>query len=252
MLSKSQIRTLTSLQQKKFRKDLGLFIVEGLKSVSEFLQSNYQVEQVIGLPEMLTKVGNLPQNIKCFEASGNDMQRISALTNHAGILAVVSIPPARSEGDLIMKGRFTMILDEVQDPGNLGTIIRTADWFGFERIICSQGTVDVYNPKTVQASMGSLSRIQVYYMDLSRLLARKEVPVYAAVLDGQSIYETDFGKEGVILLGNEGKGISEEVLSYLDVPVTIPKVGGAESLNVALSAALFFAELARKPGWKGA
>lgn len=246
MLSKSQIRTLTSLQQKKFRKELGLFLVEGLKSVSEFLSSTYQVQQIFGLPEMLTKVGKLPQNIKCFEASDQDMQRISALTNHAGILAVVQIPASKQASQVDLKDRFTIVLDEVQDPGNLGTIIRTADWFGFKRIICSPGTVDVYNPKTVQATMGSLSRVEVQYVSIPQLLERKEVPVYAAVLDGQPLYEMDFGHEGVVLLGNEGKGISAEALRYMDTAVTIPKVGGAESLNVAISAALFFAELVRK------
>ena len=250
MLSKSQIRLLTSLQHKKFRKQIGLFIVEGLKSVSEFLQSSYQVQQVVGLPDMLAKLGKIPHNIKSFEASEADMQRISALTTQAGVLAVVSIPEEKPLDNLILKNRFTMVLDDVQDPGNLGTIIRTADWFGFKRIVCSIGTVDAYNPKTVQASMGSLARVRVHYMTLEPLLSRKDVPVYGAVLNGNSLYKTTFGTEGVVVLGNEGKGISKEVMECISVPVTIPKVGGAESLNVALSAALFFAEIARKPDWK--
>src|SRR5690606_34504422 len=134
------------------------------------------------------------------------------------------------------------VLDDVQDPGNMGTIIRTADWFGFQHLICSVGSVDVFNPKTIQATMGSLSRVKIHYMDLQKLFSTIDIPVFGALLDGKSIYSCDFGGEGFIVLGNEGKGISEEVIGYIDRPVTIPRVGQTESLNVAISAALFCAE----------
>src|SRR5690606_12322972 len=130
--------------------------------------------------------------------------------------------------------------------GNLGTIIRTADWFGLKRVICSVGSVDAYNPKTVQASMGSLARMEVHYTDLAKLTAHSPVPVFGAVLDGAPIYHTDFGQHGLVVLGNEGNGIGPDVLPHITQRVTMPRVGHAESLNVAISAALFCAELARR------
>jgi len=145
----------------------------------------------------------------------------------------------------MLRGTFHLILDDIQDPGNLGTIIRTADWFGFHRIICSAGSVDAYNPKVVQASMGSLARMQVYYTDVTALTRKAPVPVFGAMLNGTPIYETDFGHEGLIVLGNEGNGISASVLSHIQQAVTIPRIGNAESLNVAISAALFCTEIAR-------
>src|SRR5690606_36285830 len=129
----------------------------------------------------------------------------------------------------------------IQDPGNLGTIIRTAEWFGLKHVICSIGTVDAYNPKTVQASMGSLARMQIHYTDIVKLVAYSPIPVFGAVLDGNSIYDTDFGEQGLVVLGNEGNGIGPAVLPHITQHITIPRICQAESLNVAISAALFCA-----------
>lgn len=245
MLSKLQIRTITSLQHKKFRREHGLFIVEGIKSVTEFIQSDYTVEQIFYTPQVAAKLIKIPQNIKSTAISEQELHRISALKTPQGVLALVAIPPDIPFDRQLLRNTFHLVLDDIQDPGNLGTIIRTAEWFGFSRLLCSVGSVDAYNPKVVQASMGSLARIQVYYTDIAGLTAEVPVPVFGAVLDGVPLYQTGFGAEGLIVLGNEGNGISPAVLANIRHPVTIPRVGRAESLNVAVSAALFCAELAR-------
>lgn len=244
MLSKSQIRFISALKQKKFRKEYGAFVVEGAKSVREFIDSDYSVQSVFYTPETLTKMGKIPQNIESFEISNDELKKISNLTTPQGVLAVVSIPDVLSTTKT--EEGFALVLDDVQDPGNLGTIIRTADWFGMKNIICSVGSVDAYNPKTVQASMGSLSRMHITYRNLSEFFSKSDLPVFGAMLEGHSIYDMDFGKSGFILLGNEGNGISEEIQRYISKPVTIPRGGEAESLNVAVSAALFCSEVFRQ------
>lgn len=221
-----------------------MFVVEGVKSVFEFLQSEYVVEQLYYTPQAATKMPKIPQNVKSETIGETELKKISALKTPQGVLAVVRIPSFPPLNDEMFRGTFHLVLDDIQDPGNLGTIIRTAEWFGMKRIICSSSSVDAYNPKVVQASMGSLSRMQVYYTDVAALLKRISVPVFGAVLDGTSVYRTDFGQEGVIVLGNEGNGIGDAVLPLIDRPVTIPRVGQAESLNVAVSAAVFCAALA--------
>lgn len=245
MLSKPQIRTITSLQHKKFRREHGLFVVEGFKSVMEFVHSDYHVKHIFYTSQAATKLIKIPQNIKSEEISEDDLKRISTLKTPQGVLALVHLPahPTFTEG--MLRDAFHLVLDDIQDPGNLGTIIRTAEWFGLHRIICSTGSVDAYNPKVVQASMGSLARMQVYYTDITVLTRNAPVPVFGAMLQGSAIYETDFGREGLIILGNEGNGIRTPILSHIQRPVTIPRVGQAESLNVAVSAALFCAELVR-------
>lgn len=187
----------------------------------------------------------MPANIKLFEVNNAELDKISTLQAPQGVLALVNIPdkPVLSVAELA--GSFSLVLDGVQDPGNLGTIIRTADWFGFKQVICSASTVEVYNPKTVQATMGSLSRVNVFYEDLRSLLAAVKLPVFGAVLNGNSIYSTDWGKEGLVILGNEGQGISPEIMDLITHPVTIPRTGGAESLNVAVSAAILCADISR-------
>jgi len=247
MLSKLQIRTITSLQHKKFRREHGLFVVEGVKSVSEFLQSDYTIQQLFYTSQAAAKLTKIPQNIKSETISEAELKRISSLKAPQGVLALVRIPSHPPLTEALLRGAFHLVLDDIQDPGNLGTIIRTAEWFGLKRIVCSPGSVDAYNPKVVQASMGSLARMQVYYTDLEDFLTESPVPVFGAVLDGISIYGIDFGNEGLIVLGNEGNGISEAVSPLIDHPVTIPRIGQAESLNVAVSAAIFCAGLA-KPG----
>jgi len=246
MISKSQISFIKSLHQKKIRKEQGLFIVEGLKSIQEFINSEYLVDSVYCTEYLMPKLDNLSRKIKPVIISESELSRISALSTPQAILAVVQIPKQTNLNIKKRDGSFILALDGVQDPGNLGTIIRTADWFGLNTILCSMDTAEVYNPKVVQASMGSLSRVNIIYTDLGVLFSQTNIPVYGALLDGKSIYETDFGQAGIILLGNEGNGISKDLLDKINYPITIPRFGKAESLNVAISASIFCSELRRK------
>lgn len=245
MLSKSQISFIKSLHQKKYRKEHGLFIVEGIKSIKEFFQSSYQIHTIFYNSEQYNLLPKLPANINLFEVKNAELDKISTLQTPQGFLALIHIPKNRELALTALKNQFTLVLDGVQDPGNMGTIIRTADWFGFKNIICSADCVEVFNPKTVQATMGSLARVNIYEADLPALLEKNTIPVFGALLDGESIYKTEWGAEGLVILGNEGKGISAEVIKKINKPVTIPRIGEAESLNVAVSAAIFCAELVR-------
>ncbi|MDF3076535.1 MAG: aviRb [Sphingobacteriaceae bacterium] len=245
MLSKSQISFVRSLQLKKFRREYNLFVVEGIKSVIEFIHSDYFIDAIFCTADALPKLGKLSNKIKLIEAAVPDLHKLSSLTSPQEAIALVQIPLQTAAKPESFADAFTLVLDSIQDPGNLGTIIRTADWFGFTQLVCSNNTVDAYNSKVVQASMGSLSRIEVYYTDLENFLKDFQGKVYGALLDGESIYETKFATRGLLVLGNEGNGISPEVQKLITHAVTIPAFGKAESLNVAISAAIFCSELKR-------
>lgn len=245
MLSKSQISFIKSLHQKKYRKSSGIFIIEGIKSIAEFIDSNYKIHSIYFNPTYFSSTPQFGANIKLIEVNNAELEKISTLQTPQGILALVYIPPSVDILPHTFNNKFTLLLDNVQDPGNLGTIIRTADWFGIEQIVCSEDTVEAYNPKTVQSTMGSLARIKLYYTNLAEFISHTQIPVFGALLDGESIYKVNWGKEGLILLGNEGHGISEALLSKITAPVTIPRIGKAESLNVAISAAIFCSELGK-------
>ena len=246
MLSKSQINLLKSLQQKKFRSEHGLFIVEGHKSITEFINSTYPVDTVYYTPSFGSKMLKLSQKINSCEISVAELEKVSSLKTPQDALALVKIPewPDLQHGQL--KGKFSLVLDGIQDPGNMGTIIRIADWFGIGHIICSEETVDAYNPKVVQASMGSLARVKVHYISLTEFLPEIQLPKFGALLDGANIYNTDFGGEGLIVMGNESNGLRPEIQKMVNKAVTIPRIGKAESLNVAIATALFCSEITRK------
>ncbi|RZK48701.1 MAG: RNA methyltransferase [Pedobacter sp.] len=248
MLSKSQISFIKSLHLKKFRKSEGLFIVEGLKSITEFINSSFKIHSIYIDLDYFSEYPNLPTNIHRIDTNEINLKKISGLQQPQGALALIYIPNNKQIDPKVLKNKFTLVLDDIQDPGNFGTILRTADWFGIENIICSKGTVDMYNLKVVQSTMGALSRINIYYEDLPEFLSNISIPIYGALLNGESIYNTSFKKEGLIILGNEGHGISEKLLDFIQKPVTIPKVGLSESLNVAISAAIFCSEVARNQG----
>jgi TrmH family RNA methyltransferase len=245
MLSKSQIGFIKSLHQKKYRKENGIFIIEGIKSIIELITSSYQINSIYFLAQYQSLLPKLPANIKLFEVTSAELDKISTLQTPQGILALVNTPPPKPFDKTALKNTFSLVLDGIQDPGNLGTIIRTADWFGFKEVICSLNTVDVYNPKTIQATMGSIARVNVSYHDLPQLFKDIHIPIFGAMLEGNSLYETQWGNEGLVILGNEGQGVTEEMIKMIDRPVTIPRVGGAESLNVAVSAAIFCADISR-------
>lgn len=188
----------------------------------------------------------LSQKINSCEISVAELEKVSSLKTPQDALALVKIPewPVLQHGQL--KGKFSLVLDGIQDPGNMGTIIRIADWFGIGHIICSEETVDAYNPKVVQASMGSLARVKVHYISLTEFLPEIQLPKFGALLDGANIYNTDFGGEGLIVMGNESNGLRPEIQKMVNKAVTIPRIGKAESLNVAIATALFCSEITRK------
>jgi len=245
MLSKSNISLLQSLHHKKFRREHGLFLVEGYKSVTEFANSAYQIEAIYHTATMAPKMLKLSQKMNFYEISSTVLEKISALKNPADIIATVKIPQWPVLDHHTLNKKFSIVLDGIQDPGNMGTIIRTADWFGIHHIICSEDCVEVYNPKVVQATMGSLSRMNVHYTNLPTVLSETQLPVYGALLDGENIYSTDFGTEGLIVMGNEGNGLSEGVKQKVTKAITIPRGGEAESLNVAIATAVFCSEINR-------
>jgi len=245
MLSKSQIILLKSLQHKKDRVEHGLFLVEGYKSVIEFINSPYQIEGIYHTASFDPKVLKLSQKINLYNISVTDIQKISSLKTPQEIAALVKIPNLPALNNAHFKQKFSLVLDGIQDPGNMGTIIRTADWFGISNIICSEDTVDAYNPKVVQASMGSLSRINVYYTGLAVALPKIGLPVFGAMLNGENIYRANFGAEGLIVMGNEGNGLRPEIERLISKAITIPRAGNAESLNVAIAAAIFCSEISR-------
>lgn len=220
-------------------------MIEGIKSITEFINSSYQIHSIYYTPAYFSQLPKNLANIKLFEVNNAELEKISTLQNPQGVLALVDMP-AKQEVDMAsLKGQFSLVLDGIQDPGNFGTIIRTADWFGIKNVICSENTVEAYNPKTVQSTMGSLCRVNVIYTPLDPFLASAKLPVFGALLDGQNIYQTSWGSEGLILLGNEGHGISQALLEKITIQVTIPRIGEAESLNVAVSAAIFCSEIKR-------
>lgn len=245
MLSKSQISLLKSLQHKKFRKEHGLFLVEGYKSVVEFVNTAYQVDTIYHTPATAPKMLNLSRKINFQEISLTDLEKISSLKTPQEVIGLVKMPVWPALNYNTLKNRFSLVLDGVQDPGNMGTIIRTADWFGITNIICSEDTVDVYNPKVIQATMGSLARVNVHYTDLAATLPNINLPVYGAMLNGENMYATNFGKEGLLVMGNEGNGLRPEIQALISKKVTIPRVGHAESLNVAIATAILCSEIKR-------
>jgi len=245
MLSKSQISLLKSLQNKKERKENGLFLVEGYKSVIEFIKSAYKVEAIYHTASFDPKVLNLSQKINLYNISVTDVEKISSLKTPQQVIALVKIPQHSTLNNQKLTQKFSLVLDGLQDPGNVGTIIRTADWFGIENVICSDDTADAYNPKVVQASMGSLAHINVHYVDLPAVLPQLGLPIFGAMLTGENIYKMQFGAEGLIVLGNEGNGLRPLVEQLINKAVTIPRAGRAESLNVGIAAALFCAEISR-------
>ena len=244
MLSKSHISLIKSLQQKKFRKEHQLFIVEGLKAITEFLNSSYTIQSVYCLTDIIPKLPKLSHKQKVFEVTLNELEKISALKTPQGILALVEMPNNETFNEDKTNG-ITLVLDGIQDPGNLGTIIRTADWFGFLDIVCSENTVDIYNPKVIQATMGSLARVKVIYANLKTILKESKLPKYGTLLNGENLFNAAWPSKGYLLFGTEGKGISDDILPLITQPITIPGIGKAESLNVAITVAICCAEIKR-------
>lgn len=235
MLSKQTIKDIQTLGQKKFRQQERLFIAEGPKLVKELLEADPpMVKEVFAVIEWITANEKMTGKTMVTEITETELERISQLTTANKVLAIVR--QFDEDIEIKTKGKITLVLDAIQDPGNLGTIIRTADWFGINQIVCSHDTAEVYNPKVVQATMGSIARVKIIYRDLQEWLAeQKEIMIYATTLDGQDVSAVKKIKEGIIIFGNESKGISPDLLELATVILTIPRKGKAESLNAAVA-----------------
>lgn len=239
MLSKNELKYIQSLCQKKQRQSSGLFIAEGPKIVDELLNSHFTVNKVYATdewdavkladPSILTRV------------SADELAKISGLQAPQQVLAVARQywPDAAP----LLNQKITLVLDGIQDPGNLGTIIRIADWFGIQEIVCSLDTVDCYNPKVVQATMGSLLRVKIWYEVLPAFLSKQQMPILGALLSGQSVYATQVDDPSLLVIGNEAKGIREEILPLINQPISIPGKGGAESLNAGVATGILVSHL---------
>ncbi len=241
MLSKSRITLIKSLKQKKYRLQYKLFVVEGVKTINEFLNSSYVLDHLYSVNEF-DNVAASSQTV----ISDKELQKISFLKNTNSALAIFKIKDVISlENSGLLVG-----LDDVRDPGNLGTIIRLCDWFGITELVCSLNTVDCYNPKVIQATMGSLTRVNVTYLDLQNYLSNIDVPIYGTFMNGDSIYDLpDTVDKGIIILGNEANGISKIIENSITQRITIPKFGTiqkTESLNVAMATSIVLSEFKRK------
>jgi TrmH family RNA methyltransferase len=240
MLSKNQIKLITSLQQKKQRNIHRLFFAEGIKVIQELLESKFELEHLFTTQNDFQEVST---DKKVYIDEG-DLKKISALSTANSCLAVFKIPNEKK----IQDSGLILALDAVRDPGNLGTILRLCDWFGINQLICSKDAVDIYNPKVVQATMGSIARVNVNYIDLESFISETPLPVFGTFMEGDNIYKTDLPQEGIIVLGNEANGISPEIEKLIKQRLTIPRFGPiqkTESLNVATATAVILSEFRR-------
>jgi RNA methyltransferase, TrmH family len=256
MLSKNRISFIISLQKKKIRDEQNLFIVEGDKLVREFLSSDFKIISLIAKPEF---IGDIPEKVlkntgEVESVNYEELKRLSSLKTPHNAIAIVQMPKTETRPAQILK-ELCVALDFVQDPGNLGTIIRAATWFGIKNIVCSEDCVDVYNPKVIQATMGAILNVKVHYYDIKKFLGfavENGTPVYGTMVEGESIYSHKLSNKGVILLGNESKGIPEGLLPYVTSRLMIPKFTaakhGIDSLNVGMAASIIFSEFARRSG----
>jgi TrmH family RNA methyltransferase len=237
-LSKNHIKLITSLSQKKYRQKHKLFVVEGVKVVQEFLNSSYELEIVFSTDTDFSSTN------KFIEVTDQELKKISSLKNPNKVLAIFKIP---NQINPITDG-LILALDSINDPGNLGTIIRLCDWFGIEQLVCSNETVDCFNSMVVQASMGSLTRVAVSYLDLKKYLQNALVPIFVADMDGLNVYKTKLPDSALLVLGNEANGISDEIKQLVTTKITIPRYGAfqqTESLNVATASAILLSEFRR-------
>ncbi|MFD2921875.1 TrmH family RNA methyltransferase [Terrimonas rubra] len=246
MISKSKLKYIQSLGHKKFRDEAGVFLVEGPKMVAEILQEKlltvtglYALQDWITANEQL--VQRVSEQVEIVAVDEISLAKISQLTTPNKVVAVVTQQPLLPAVDT---SQLTLVLDTIQDPGNLGTIIRIADWFGIRQLVCSQECADRYNPKVVQSTMGSIARVGFYYTDLPDFLkANNNTRIYAAALDGIPVQNLGKLGNGFLVIGNESKGISPEVMNLVNVRMTIPRIGQAESLNAAVATGIILSHV---------
>ena len=244
MITRNTIKQIASLRQQKYRKELGLFVVEGRKMTEELLCSDFET---IGLYATEAFVADYPAFAKAETVSEVQMEQMSGQDTPPGVLAVVRMP---EQGDIVTSSRLVLALDGIANPGNMGTLIRTAEWFGIRDVVCSADCVELWNPKTVQATMGSLFRMKVWKTDLAMYLQRAKnegKAVFGALLEGEDLFQMRPKPEGILVIGSESHGIRAEVLPCITRPVTIPRAGDSatESLNAAVAGGIIMAEMTR-------
>lgn len=245
MLSKNQIKYINSLQQKKFRQEYQSFVVEGAKSVVELLSSDFELESLYVTEDFYKETKPLldKQPLSAEIVGQAELEKAGTFSSNNAALAVAKI---KSNQELLLNDtEYALVLDEIRDPGNLGTIIRIADWYGIQKIICSEGTVDLYNPKVISSTMGSFTRVSLFYTDLVKYLKGQQKPIYGAFLDSENVHTLNFAPSGYIIIGNEANGISEAVEEVVTHKITIPRFGGAESLNAGIATAVICDNLRR-------
>lgn len=243
MLVKSKLKYIQSLGHKKFRQQEGLFIAEGPKLVNELMSmKNSGVTEIFALNEWIKGNEDITNKKAVVEVNAKELEKISQLTTPNQVLAIVK--QFQFNNNFEVRNKITLALDNIQDPGNMGTIIRIADWYGVEQIVCNNGSADIYNSKVIQSTMGSIARVQVVYTDLANWLSlQTNSIVYAAMLEGTDVTSLKKIEEGIIVIGNESKGISEEVLKSVTKRITIPQKGKAESLNAAVATGIILSHL---------
>ncbi len=231
------------MQEKKYRKQEQCFIVEGAKSVREVLASDFEVTLLVATADFLKSLESTLPTLEIVEAKESELGTLGEFRTNNAALAVVKMKP--NIGAKIPTDQFTLLLDDIRDPGNLGTIIRTADWYGVSSMVASEETVDFYSPKVISSTKGSFTRISFAYANLSETLALNKLPVFGAFLDGDDVHTTTFKSAGILVIGNESRGISKEVEKYVTNRITIPSYGKAESLNAAIATAIILDNIRR-------
>lgn len=241
ILSKNKIKWIRSLQLKKNRDNFNVFVVEGDKMIQEAFHYISDQIELIAYTKTSSLSNSPATNIEeKYEINEEELRSISSLKNPNKSFAII-----KNQIPSFYSSKFQIAVDGIQDPGNMGTILRLADWYGINEIICSNETVDCYNPKVVQASMGSIFRVKVKYVDLEKYLSKYKKPIFGALLEGENIYSKELQAEGILVLGNEGHGISEAIIKMIQTPLTIPKIGVTESLNVSTAAGILLSEFFR-------
>jgi TrmH family RNA methyltransferase len=238
MITKNELKYIQSFAHKKHWAEESVFILEGPKMMEELMASEWVIRQAYATKEWIQGQPFKPHYVT--EVADFELDKLTQLQTANQVLALVE--KKQVNATVKLKGKLTLLLDGIQDPGNLGTIIRTADWFGLEQIIVSADTASCYNPKVIQSTMGSILRVEVIVADLEVLIQSSKMPIYGAVLEGKSIQTTELAKEGILLIGNESKGIRSPLLALITNPITIPKSGAAESLNAAVATGIILAK----------
>lgn len=254
MLSKNRISFIVSLQKKKVREEERLYVIEGDKLVREFISGGIALRTLVAKPEFISTISTTDRHRidEIVPATYDELKKVSTLRTPHNAMAIVQMPEPENEA-LPGENELSVALDCIQDPGNLGTIIRAAAWFGIRSVYCSPDSVDVYNPKVIQSTMGAILHVRVNYTDIRVMMESafsKKIRIYGTVMDGNPVYSADLVNCGIILLGNESKGISDDLSPFITDRITIPKftgnTNGIDSLNVGMAAAVVFSEFARR------